>query len=303
MSAICDTNAPPGCIGWSVVPYTCYHRHMPSWNVHTAHVQELIAEVGLSSLGVRDENAFLFGNYVPDIFVGYMVENPSGILPYGLTHFADAEHIPVPREQQFWDLFVEPCEQIPPEVPVHPAPLSVEQGVAIMEAGGHFAIPATPTEHATVEKLLHKSSYYPTDVVLGAWAHLLCDNEYNTSVRAWFSEHGIQTGEEARIKKQDDFLQFGRTLPVTLTCHVDETLCTQAAAFPQYAIGASDVEAACEAADAIVEDNQEHQITSTPDYSLFTPEFFDAVYERAHARICERLQDYARRHPQGDALV
>ena len=44
---------------------------MPSWNIHTAHVERLLREEGAARLGVRDVNAFLFGNFLPDIYVGY----------------------------------------------------------------------------------------------------------------------------------------------------------------------------------------------------------------------------------------
>ena len=39
---------------------------MPSWNIHTAHVERLLREEGAAALGVVDVNAFLFGNFVPD---------------------------------------------------------------------------------------------------------------------------------------------------------------------------------------------------------------------------------------------
>ena len=46
---------------------------MPSWNIHTAHVERLLREEGADALGVSDVNAFLFGNLAPDVYVGYMV--------------------------------------------------------------------------------------------------------------------------------------------------------------------------------------------------------------------------------------
>ena len=63
---------------------------MPSWNIHTAHVERLLREEGAARLGVRDVNAFLFGNFLPDIYVGYMVPVPVVRLrDYRETHFAD----------------------------------------------------------------------------------------------------------------------------------------------------------------------------------------------------------------------
>ena len=62
---------------------------MPSWNIHIAHVQRLLHEQDARSLGIRDANAFLFGNLVPDIYVGYLVQPISRKVPYRVTHFAD----------------------------------------------------------------------------------------------------------------------------------------------------------------------------------------------------------------------
>ena len=63
---------------------------MPSWNIHIAHVEATLRSVGdPSALGIGDQNAFLFGNFVPDINVGYMVKNPDRRIEYRVTHFAD----------------------------------------------------------------------------------------------------------------------------------------------------------------------------------------------------------------------
>ena len=40
---------------------------MPSWNIHSAHAEKLLADCGAAALGVADENAFLFGNFVPEV--------------------------------------------------------------------------------------------------------------------------------------------------------------------------------------------------------------------------------------------
>ena len=79
---------------------------MPSWNIHTAHVERLLREEGAAALGVRDENAFLFGNFLPDVYVGYMVSAPTVRIDYKLTHLAVREHIPLPRYEEFWDFYV-----------------------------------------------------------------------------------------------------------------------------------------------------------------------------------------------------
>ena len=79
---------------------------MPSWNMHTAHVERLLAEEDPARLGVRDPNCFLFGNYVPDVYVGYMVPEPSHVIDYRVTHEAESDPIPVPRHRAFWDRFL-----------------------------------------------------------------------------------------------------------------------------------------------------------------------------------------------------
>lgn len=78
---------------------------MPSWNVHTAHVEQALRERGAQALGIRDANAFLFGNFVPDVYVGYMVKAPTRTIPYAQTHFANPGHVPEPRFWEFWDRF------------------------------------------------------------------------------------------------------------------------------------------------------------------------------------------------------
>lgn len=78
---------------------------MPSWNIHTAHVERLLREEEPSSLGIRDVNAFLFGNYVPDIYVGYMVKPITKKIPYRETHFADPDFVPAPRYMEFWQRY------------------------------------------------------------------------------------------------------------------------------------------------------------------------------------------------------
>ena len=80
---------------------------MPSWNVHLAHAERLLDEVGASALGVRDENAFLVGNVVPDIPVGFIVKDPVLKLRYTFTHLAEKQPIPFPRADEFWDTYIE----------------------------------------------------------------------------------------------------------------------------------------------------------------------------------------------------
>lgn len=268
---------------------------MPSWNVHIAHAQRLLSECPASSLGIRDANAFLFGNLVPDVYVGYMLPHPSGILPYSLTHFADPCSIPVPREREFWDLYVEPALELPSDVPLGPASITVEEGVEISRAGGHFAIPATPERHEAVAAMLRAAGYRASDVVLGAWAHLMCDHAYNEATHAWLQEYHVPAGERTRIRKQGDFDKFGRTLPIELTGEATEALVAQAAAFPQYALRRADVERSVEVANAIVTNNRANHIDGVPDYSLFTADFFHEVFEHANECLVRRLTSYGKR--------
>lgn len=95
---------------------------MPSWNIHTAHVERLLANHRADDLGIGDENAFLFGNYVPDIYVGFMVPGASFHIDYCITHFAKPDIIPVPDADKFWDYYI--VRRRPPS----PAGLSLALG-------------------------------------------------------------------------------------------------------------------------------------------------------------------------------
>lgn len=81
---------------------------MPSWNIHIAHAERLLKGGGSVARAVRDGNAFLFGNLIPDIYVGYMVPGVVRPVPYRVTHLAKPEHIPKPRAGEFFDAYVLP---------------------------------------------------------------------------------------------------------------------------------------------------------------------------------------------------
>ena len=83
---------------------------MPSWNIHTAHVERLLDDVSLPELGVSDANAFLFGNLAPDIYVGYMVPDITRKIEYRDTHFADPGFIPAPDASLFYRRYVQSGE-------------------------------------------------------------------------------------------------------------------------------------------------------------------------------------------------
>lgn len=218
---------------------------MPSWNIHTAHVERLLREESPDALGVRDTNVFLFGNLVPDVLVGYMVKNPSVRIDYKLTHLALREHIPVPRYDEFWDFYI-------------------RQG------------PGAPA---------------PTDLVLGAWCHLVCDHVYNKHTRAWLKERGIEPGEAMRIAKQSDFALYGRTLRISAKPEATPELLAACAAFPQYTLPAADVEEAVRVAGSIVDENCAKQETN-PTYELLSEKFFSTASSEADTIMREGLKRY-----------
>lgn len=82
---------------------------MPSWNIHVAQTECLLDRMSDLSRAVSSRNAFLFGNLVPDIFVGYMVPDVDHLIPYRITHFADPVPIPKPHEEEFWNEYVTPA--------------------------------------------------------------------------------------------------------------------------------------------------------------------------------------------------
>ena len=218
---------------------------MPSWNIHTAHVEHLLAEEGRDTLGIRDVDAFLMGNLLPDIYVGYMVPNPTTRIDYKLTHLTLRHHIPVPRHQEFWDFYcVNPEGYGAPEV---------------------------------------------TDVVKGAWCHLVCDSVYNTHTRARLEQLGVPAGEKARIGKQADFADFGRTLSISLKPQVTKAVLDQCEAFPMYKVAEPDVRAAAEVAARIVDENTENHIEGMPNYRLLSADFFETARQEAHRTMVEGL--------------
>lgn len=79
---------------------------MPSWNIHTAHVERLLASEPCVALGIADEEDFLFGNLIPDIYVGYMVPDISRKITYHETHLAGPGAIPSPDASQFYERYV-----------------------------------------------------------------------------------------------------------------------------------------------------------------------------------------------------
>lgn len=283
---------------------------MPSWNIHIAHAEGLLAERGPLAGAVRDRNAFLFGSLVPDIYVGYMVPCVVHPIPYRVTHFAAPEHIPKPREGEFWDAYV--------------APMARELGVSIgefaacgrcigNEAGSlarevaHVSPAHTPTYDLTFDPAqsarFQQEAFEPVkvgvgaatdgsgsprdlfDLVLGTWVHLLADTIWNRRVNDFLDALGEKPSKDFRIKKQGDFDQFGKSLNIDAFPVPTARLVDAAVRFPQYAIDERSVYFTCAIAHEIVRTNS---LSVPPAYRLLTEEFFTGTFAEVQSEA-ERL--------------
>lgn len=272
---------------------------MPSWNIHIAQTERLLSRDGAVARAVRDENAFLLGNVIPDIMVGYMVPGIAEPIPYRVTHCAEPSPIPKPREREFWDEFVAPlaealCEGDWACGRVEPADLrrEVDRVNRI-----HFAhryqgtdAPAAADESGVRDEAAIGFERSLFDLTLGAWAHLMADNVWNTRVNEFLDAHGGKPSEEFRIKKQNDFDGFGKTLEIHTLPRETERLVRAAAAFPQYAIESVHVHDALVVAHEIVRTNG---VSVHAPYMLLTEEFFSCVFDEVldstDAALAERL--------------
>lgn len=79
---------------------------MPSWNVHIAHVERLLNDETARLDGIGDRDAFVLGNLVPDIYVGYMVPDVSHTIPYRDTHFSNPDFVPAPDASLFYRKYI-----------------------------------------------------------------------------------------------------------------------------------------------------------------------------------------------------
>ncbi len=219
---------------------------MPSWNIHTAQAERLLNTDGASALGIRDVDAFLLGNLLPDIYVGYMVPNVSRKIPYRETHFADPTFVPEPRYGEFFECY------------------------------------GQPSEDGTV-----------SDLVLGAWAHLVADHVYNQQSNRFFREHNIPSGNPTRIKKQGDFDLFGRTRDIHRAPHITKEVLRQCAAFEQYPLEERDMYATQTVMENIISSNIEHRVFGTPAYRMLDDAFFSTTFDMVTERIRHGLLAYA----------
>ena len=224
---------------------------MPSWNIHTAHVERLLDTEDPAALGIRDPNAFLFGNLVPDVYVGWMVPDATRKINYLETHFAERGDIPTPDYGAFFASCVVPS--------------------------------AAPD--GTV-----------SDLVLGAWTHLLADHVYNARFRRLLDALGLGPSPEVRARKQADFDTYGHTLDICQAPQPTPALVAQAAAFPQYAIDERDVRATCAVMERIVADNAAHHVAH-PAYDLVDEAYFARVPDEVDALMREALHAYAAGEP------
>ena len=220
---------------------------MPSWNIHIAHVERLLAEESPASLGIRDVNAFLVGNVLPDIYVGYMVPDVTHKIAYRETHFADPSHVPEPRYGEFFERFAKPSE----------------------DEAGHVS-----------------------DVVLGAWTHLVADHVYNRHFNALLERKGLKPGTVVREKKQADFDAYGRTLSISLVPTVTHELIAQCAAFPQYPVAEADVRGTCAVMEYIVAHNATDAVQN-PTYNLLGSTYFAEVPHKVDELMRAGLHAYA----------
>lgn len=255
---------------------------MPSWNIHIAQTERLLERGGAVARTVRDANAFLFGNLVPDIMVGYMVPGITDPIPYRTTHFAAPEFIPKPREREFWDTYLQPLIERLDEADFRCGTVGPTSIVDEREAIDRIHFPqrfasadAAVPETGADEPALPSAERTLFDLVLGTWAHLVADNLWNTRVNRFLDEHGGKPSEQFRIKKQGDFDGFGKMLPIASIPRETPELLAAAAAFPQYAIASAHVHDAIVVAHEIVRTNG---APAHAPYQLLTEEFFETTF-------------------------
>ena len=232
---------------------------MPSWNIHIAEAEKLLARDGSVAALVRDRNAFLFGSVVPDVPVGYMVPDIADPIPYRITHFAESERERVNRVH-----YPHRYDGVPDLPAVSPAEFS--------------------TQPDDVEQSLF-------DLTLGTWVHLLADNIWNTRVNEYLAARGGKPSEEFRIKKQGDFDWFGKTLHLESIVRATPRLTAAATAFAQYSISSDDVLKTVGVIHEVVRENSgraEH-----PPYRLLTEAFFSETFSEV-LDTTERLVSEAR---------
>lgn len=268
---------------------------MPSWNIHIAEAEKLLARDGFVAALVRDRNAFLFGSVVPDVPVGYMVPDIADPIPYRITHFAESEPIPKPRAHEFWDGYVVPllhhagCGSCVETTTIAQERERVNRVHYPHRYDGVPDLPAvSPAEFSTQPDDVEQSLF---DLTLGTWVHLLADNIWNTRVNEYLAVRGGKPSEEFRIKKQGDFDWFGKTLRLESIVRATPRLKAAAALFAQHSISSDDVLKTVGVIHEVVRENPgraEH-----PPYRLLTEMFFSETFSEV-LDTTERLVAEAR---------
>lgn len=251
---------------------------MPSWNIHTAHVEALLKTHEPSQLGISDIDSFLFGNLLPDLYVGYMVPTASKRIDYHTTHLASPQFMPEPDAEKFWRLYLYKYTSVP-----------------IRTTSAQTNATSMPSSANTVHHMA--GAQHGHDLLLGAWAHLLCDRYYNRFARKVAINAGYTPSDTVRILKQTDFDQFGKSLAISLTPQPTAELFTQAATFPQYEVEKNDVIAALSVQKEIIALNQESRCTKHVPYRLLSEEFFQNTFAYCNDCIATRLKAFAASEP------
>ena len=256
-----------------------YHKCiMPSWNIHTAHAERLFADSQPESLGIEDPNAFLFGSYVPDIYLGFMVLETTFHIDYCLTHHAVPNMIPMPDADQFWDTYV--SRVVSKIGSAHEGQMaSVSSSQATSSSSGQATSSSSGQAASDPSEQIAAAS---RSLVLGAWAHLVADRFYNGHFRSFMKTHNTPMGEELRKCKQADFDLFGSSLGITSHVEATPALVRAAKRFRPYSILHDDLVRSIHVANAIVDETE----SNTSKYQLLTEEWlreaFDSCDERLH---------------------
>lgn len=274
---------------------------MPSWNIHTAHAERLLAADGAVSRIVRDRNAFLFGNLIPDIYVGYMVPSIECPIPYRITHFANPEHIPKPRYDEFWERYIAPANGASASLSMRNAPhanrpywepLSIAAEVAHVSPShaASFEFEVDLQDVASIQRAAFDELNEPFlpdelaeslfDMLLGTWVHLLADCIWNQRVSDVLVARGEKPSSGFRVKKQADFDLFGKSLSIDLVPRATPQLIAAAAVFPQYPIDERSVYRTEAVAHETVRTNF---LRIEPEYQLLDAEFFDRTFNEVNA--------------------
>ena len=235
---------------------------MPSWNIHMAQTERLFTHMSEKTFPVSEKNIFVFGNLVPDIFVGYMVPGIKPCISYGKTHFAVPSKIPLPNELEFWNLYIGDQSQPPKDSPC----CNCQIGPMSNDLEFHQSKRFTKKDNVDA-------------IVLGIWAHLATDNIWNDRTRKFANVHQIQITDSLRVAKQADFDIYGRTQYLGKGPFVTEELLNSSKKMVQYPLSKQIVIKTCAIAQKIVEDAHHNKNEINKQYQLFDKMWLDKTME------------------------